>query len=58
MGKNMQKPVFEEFKASGIFEKKRMVDAKPQINSRVMKAKKLGVDGNHVISDFINYASK
>ena len=44
--------VFEEFKASEIFEKVRMVDAKPQNNPWVTRAKKLGVDGNQVISDF------
>ncbi len=50
--------VFEEFKASKKFDKEWMVDAKPQNNPWVKKAKKLGVDGNPVIRDFINYASK
>ena len=35
-----------------------MVDAKPQINYWVKKAKNLGVDSNQVISDFVNYASE
>ena len=44
--------VFEEFKGSGIFEKERMVDAKPQINVWLTGVKKPGVDGDQVISDF------
>ena len=50
--------VFKKIKAGNKFEAERMADAKPQINSWVMKGKKLGVDGNQVISDFIKYASE
>ena len=46
--------VFKEIKAGNKFEEELMADAKPQINVWVTVVKKLGVDGNHVISDFIN----
>ena len=44
--------VFKKIKAGNKFEEELMADAKPQINVWLTGVKKLGVDGDQVISDF------
>ena len=58
MGAKLAKAGFKEIKASKQFEAELTKAGRPQIDAWLARAKKIGVDGNKVISDFIKNASE
>ena len=56
MGNKLLKAGYKEIKASKQFEAELIKAGQPQIDAWVARAKKIGVDGNKVISDFIKVA--